>query len=380
MDYNLISADNHILEPPETYIERVPKNLRDQAPRIMRGSDGGDGWSLDGTPPKQTFGLDAVGAIAGQNYDEYRNKGIRWEEVLPGNYEGAAHIKDNQADGVDAAAIYCSMWTKNIYYDLTDRNLALHCVRAYNDWLIDDFCSTDPDRLFSLPILPVNDGVPAAVAEAERVIAKGGRGLFLPLSDVPYHDPQYDPLWKVAVDAGVPVTIHRTGVSRQETAAKTASNSSIPGLYVAESTVQRFFSAVGPISNLIFTGLFDRFPALVFVAAEVNCSWLPALAQQMDQSYERQQKWAELTFNAVPSSYLGKNVFVTIVDDFLGYKLANDDSVLASAAMFSSDYPHSQTLWPRSKEYIAEMTMGMSEDTKNQILFINAARVYSLPD
>jgi predicted TIM-barrel fold metal-dependent hydrolase len=374
VEYKVISTDNHINEPPGTYIDRVPAHLKDSAPRIMPGPDGGDGWSFDGKPPKVTFGLGATGAITGQNYQEYRGSGIRFEELLPGNYLGADAIKDNEADGVDAASIYPAAVSQ--IYQLENREMALACVSAYNDWLIDDFCSADSERLLSLPFMPVNDGIPGLLEEAERVIGKGAKGLYLPLPDVAYHDPQYDPLWKIAVEAKVPVTIHRTGVSRNELALG-APWSSGPGINVV-GTVQRFFSAINPISNLIYTGVFARFPDLTFIAAEVNCSWVPALAQQMDQEYERQRHWANLPFDSVPSSYLGKNVFVTMLDDYFGCRIAKEDEVLARTTMFSSDYPHSTTLWPRSQEYIATLTEGMTETVKYDIIAGNAVRAYAL--
>ncbi|HXA28441.1 MAG TPA: amidohydrolase family protein [Candidatus Angelobacter sp.] len=373
MQYQVISTDNHINEPPGTYVDRVPAALRDRAPRIMRGPDGGDGWSFDGKPPKTTFGLGAVGATSEQNYKQYRTGGIKFEELLPGNYEGAAHIKDNERDGVDAATIYPA--AVGAAYGLQDRELALACVRAYNDWLIEDFCSADPKRLLSLPFMPVDDGIETIVREAERVVAKGAAGLYLPLPDVAYHDAMYAPLWKVAVEARIPVTIHRVGVNKRQNVE--AVLDAAPGLNVV-GIVQRFFSAINPISNIIFTGLFERFPDLVFVAAEVNCAWLPALAQQMDSEFERMRHWSNLPFTKQPSSYLGKNVFVTILDDFVGCNMAKTDPVLAAATMFSSDYPHSTTLWPRSKEYIAKMTDGMSADTRHAILAGNAVRAYGL--
>jgi predicted TIM-barrel fold metal-dependent hydrolase len=373
MQYKVISTDNHVNEPPETYVDRVPSHLKDKAPRILPGRDGGDGWSFDGNPPKTTFGLGAVGATTKQDYSKYKLGGLKWEEVPPGNYVGEEHIKANEEDGVDAAAIYPAV--VNHAYQLADRELALACLRAYNDWLIDDFCSADKKRLLSLAVMPVDDGIDVLVAEAERVIAKGASGLSLPLPEVPYYDNMYDPFWKVAVDAHLPVTIHRSGVSRKDVAP--APPDSAPGLNVV-GIVQRFFSAINPISNLIFTGLFDRFPHLVFIAAEVNCSWVPSLAQQMDQEYERQRHWANLPFSLEPSSYLGRNVFVTMLDDFVGCRIAKEDSLLASTTMFSSDYPHSTTLWPRSREFISAMTEGMSAETKEKILAGNAIRAYSL--
>lgn len=378
MHYQIISTDNHVNEPPGTYVDRLPRHLKEDSPRIVPGSDGGEGWSFDGKAPKTTFGLEATGATAGQNYEAHKKSGFTWGDVPPGSYDGAVHIKENETDGVDAAAIYPGATIGA--YEVPDRELAVGCVRAYNDWLIDDFCSADPQRLLSLAFIPVNDGVPIAVAEAERVIAKGARGLFLPLPEVPYHDPQYDPLWNAAVDAHLPITIHRTGVSSNPMIAGTLPPRLVdgaPGINIG-IIVQRYFSAVGPISNLILTGLFERFPSLVFIAAEVNCYWVPGLVQQLDREYERDRVWDQLPISSKPSSYFGKNIFVTILDDFFGCKIAKDDSLLASTAMYSTDYPHATTLWPQSKEFIAKMTNGMAEDKKAQILAGNAIRAYSL--
>ena len=103
MEYRIISADSHINEPPGTFVDRVPAHLKDRAPRIVPAEDGGDGWSWDGKPPRQSFGLNA---LAGRPYEDYKASGIKFEEILPGNYDGAAHIKDMALDGVDASVVY----------------------------------------------------------------------------------------------------------------------------------------------------------------------------------------------------------------------------------------------------------------------------------
>jgi len=383
MQYNVISTDNHINEPPTVYVDRVPARFKDKAPRIMRAADGGDGWSYDGSQPKAGFGLGVTGAMTKQNYKEYKLGGIKWEEVPEGNYDGAAHIKANELDGVDAAAIYPA--AVDGANRLADRELALACIRAYNDWLIDDFCSADPRRLLSLAYIPVDDPIEVAVAEAERVIEKGAKGLYLPLpKEIGYHDPMYDPIWKVATQGRVPVTMHRpggTGVSRREMPASwggaEATIYMAPGMNIV-GIVQKFFCCINPISNMIFTGVFERFPDLHFIAGEVNCGWVPELAALMDQEFERQRWWAHPPFETMPSTYLGRNVFVTMLDDYVGARFANQDPPTARTAMFSSDYPHSTTLWPNSQEIIAKMTEGMSPELKHDILAGNAVRAYNL--
>src|SRR5262245_3300558 len=105
MDYTLISADSHVIEPRDLFVEQLPEQYRDRAPRVVRGRDGGDGWSFDGNPPARTFGLEAV---AGQKAvgEKFAAEGLTWDEILPGNYDGAAHVADMDRDGVDASVLY----------------------------------------------------------------------------------------------------------------------------------------------------------------------------------------------------------------------------------------------------------------------------------
>ena len=226
MEYKVISADNHIIEAPHTFTEYLPAEYKDRAPRILRGADGGDGWSFDGKPPRMTFGLNAV---AGRPFEQYKASGLTLEEILPGNYDGAAHLKDMDADGIDAATIYpmASLWS----YVLEDRPFALAVMRAYNDWLLDEFCAVDRRRLIGLPILPVDDGMDILLAELERVATKGAKGVFIPyFSERPYWDRYYDPFWIAAVQAPVAVCIHRTMGGKEPPAAVTPMPDAAPGV------------------------------------------------------------------------------------------------------------------------------------------------------
>jgi len=72
---------------------------------------------------------------------------------VPGNYDGAAHIKDMASDGIDAAVVYPQM-VYRAYTGLKDRELGLACLRAFNDWLLDDFCAADPARLIGMCMVP----------------------------------------------------------------------------------------------------------------------------------------------------------------------------------------------------------------------------------
>jgi predicted TIM-barrel fold metal-dependent hydrolase len=368
----VISADNHIIDPRDLYVERLPPAYRDRAPRVVRADDGGDGWSWEGRPPARTFGLEAV---AGQpTGGDYRPSGLRWEEILPGNYDGAEHLKDMDRDGIDAAVLYPSVAMAS--YVIPDREFALAVVRTYNDWLLDDFCAVAPERLVGLCALPVDDGAELAVAELERCAAKGAKGFFLPGAPArPYWDRAHDPLWRAACDADRPVSFHRNHGGRPPAGEEFDQHT--PGINVG-GIVVRFFSAVQPLTYMIYTGVFERFPTLRVVAAEVNCGWLPFWRQTLDQNFEQQRHWASLPFDAAPSGTLGRNVFVTALDDWVGFAALRDDPTLADAVMYSIDYPHSVSLWPESRSYVERLTAGMDPVARDKVLAANAARIYRL--
>jgi predicted TIM-barrel fold metal-dependent hydrolase len=242
--------------------------------------------------------------------------------------------------------------------------------------MLEDFQGANPKRLVGLPMLPVDDGMDVCVAELERVAAKGAKGMFIPgFPKVPFHDPMYEPLWRAAAQAGTPVTFHRTfGGKSYEPDWDGGHNN-----FSAAGTVARFFSGVRPLTYMIFAGLFDRHPSLKLVGAELNCSWIPFWTQTMDQQVVNQQAMQEITMERPPSEYLGTNVFVTILDDDFGFRLiAQGEPRLAESVLFSSDYPHSVTLWPNSKSYIERLTKGVAMADKEKVLSGNAARVYNI--
>ena len=372
MTQRVISSDNHVLEPRDLWTSRLPEKLRDKAPRIVRHPDGGDGWSMKGETPRRTLGLEAV---AGRNLAEITERGgLRWEEILPGNYDPAEHLKDMDRDGVDGVVVYPAMGMSA--YTEPDRELGLALARVYNDWILDDFQAHDPKRITGLPILPIDDGTEIARAELERCRKKGARAMLIPGSPgQPYHHPDYEPIWELAADTGTTLTFHRShgGVPKDTF----YDPQGIENLNLAGITV-RYFAAVNPLTFMIFGGVFERHPKLKIVAAEVNCGWLSFLGQTMDQQYQVQKSWAEAPIERLPSEYIGDNVFVTILDDHVGFKLMRDDARLCAASMYSTDYPHSVTLWPESAKWTAELTSGLSQDQRDAVLWRNAAQVFGL--
>ncbi|MGB8365192.1 MAG: amidohydrolase family protein [Rhizomicrobium sp.] len=369
MGYKVISADDHIIEHRDLFATRLPMEFRDKAPRIVRGADGGDGWSWDGKAPARTLGIEATAGRA------TRASGFKWEDILPGNYDGGEHLKDMDKASIDAAIMFPTITL--LSWSMGKSPFALAMMQCFNDWMMQDFCGADPKRLIGLPMLPVNHGIEATLTEFERCLKMGARGIHIPVfPDLPYVDRSYDPLWSAAEQANVPLCMHRTS-GGNDPAGKSNFQFNVPGLNIAGSVV-RFFAGVEPLTNLIFTGVFQRHPKLMVVDAEVNFGWMPFWKQTMDDCHERQKGWAKFPFDHSPGETLGKNVFVTVLDDKVGFDAVADEPWLADVALFSTDYPHSFCLWPNTFDDIERVASDLDAASKTKILAGNAIRVFGL--
>jgi predicted TIM-barrel fold metal-dependent hydrolase len=367
--YKVVSADNHIIEPRNLWLTRLPKKWRDKAPRVVAHPSGGDGWSWDGGTPKRRFDLEAA---AGRNIGEVTSRGLKWEEISPGNYDPAERLKDQDRDGVDAVVIYPhqAIWS----YTEPDREFAMACLEVYNDWVLEDFQGHNPRRIMGLPLVATEFGEQAMIAEFDRCVAKGARAMFLPgLPDQPYHAPYYEPLWDRAEKEGIALTFHRTfgGKSKDPTYDDFAKQ-----VVLVSGIVERHFCAVRPFTYMLFANIFGRHPGLRIIAAEVNCGWMPFWLETMDYHASLQESWCELASDRKPSDFIGENVFVTVLNDNIGFQLMSQFPRMARAAMYSTDYPHSISLWPNSRKWIAQLTAGFDESVRTDVLAGNATRVY----
>jgi predicted TIM-barrel fold metal-dependent hydrolase len=350
----------------------MPAKFRDKAPRVVANANGAEGWSWDGKPPSKVF---ATECTAGKSLEQIaKNGGMRFDEMLPGNYDPAAHVADMKTDGVDAAVIYPAVAISA--YELKDRDFAIALLQTYNDWIVKDFQGHDPKRLMGLPMLPTDDGADVMLKEFDRCAAMGARAMFLPgIPEKPYHDPYYEPLWQRAQSEKVSLSFHRTFGGRPKDTSYDASVSSAQSNSMAASVV-RFFAAIGPFSYMILSGIFDRYPGLKIIAGEVNCGWLPFWIERMDARFEGMGAIEHSPIKKKPSDYVGENVFVTTLDDVAGFRLLPHYPRALKATLYSSDYPHATTLWPNSKKFIADLTKGYTDEQRYDVVAGNALRAF----
>ncbi len=369
MQYRAISADSHILEAPDCFQDRLASKLKEQGPKIIDCEDGGQGWSWEGRKPR-SFGLDASAGKG--SFLEFKEHGQRFSDLRKGNYEPNAHLADQDVDGVNCSVLYPGAMM-GMPSNIKDRELRLACVRAYNDWLIDEFETVNRDRLVALAVIPIDDGIEESLKEMQRTAKKGCRGAFIvTYPEKLYHDSCYEPLWKAAQELQMPLHFHRaTGKTFPR-----GFSDPIPGTISVGGIVLRFFAAMEPITHILFSGALQRYPGLRLVSAESDAGWVAFYTKLCDDQWTRQRHWSKLPLDNPPSEHIRKQIFFTFMDDEVA--CANVKFTGADNLMWASDYPHSVTTWPKSHQFIADQMKHNSPEERDKLSWRNAASLYRL--
>ncbi len=357
--YRLISADSHVNEPGDLWTARVSRRHIDRAPRIA-SFEQGDAWVLDGVADPITFGMNACAGLPPEEMTGWK----RFGEIRPGGYDPSARLEEMDEDGVDAEVLYPTPRLSQAVFAYGESDFHHALVRAYNDWLA-EYVAYTPARFGGLALLP-NRGAAEAVAEAERVRGLPGvRGVVMgcyPNGTLSVQ-PDDDAVFGYLADTGIPLSIH---VSLTQ-ALPSAHRSPLPGY-------GRFFDAPNRIVELIFAGVFDRFPDLAVVIAEVDCGWVPYFKEQIDNNYRRLEPTSEFTIRELPSVYVDRNVHFTFITDTFGVRNRHDVGV--ERMLWSSDYPHISADWPYSWRSIQAAMSGVPHRERDLLLAGNAARLY----
>ncbi|MCX7620694.1 MAG: amidohydrolase [Acidimicrobiales bacterium] len=388
-DYEIVSADAHILEPTDIWTNWLPAKFQDKAPKLVKDSEGGDAWLFAGAAEPDPIGLTAT---PGMPFDKFRWKGVTYEEARPGCYRGADRLADMDADGVDAEILFPPQRTIGHFLGDEDDEFVRAGVEAYNNFLWEEFCAPDRDRLIAVAQMP-STGVDDMVEFLRKAKARGFKSVVIsnwPSGGDSISD-EDDLFWAAAADEGMPVCIHINMISRRarirarQAAAKAggrqlyASRGGTNAGAKAAAGLSGVFSTVpSTIGQLIFTGVFDRFPALHVAMIETGVGWIPHFLEQMDDRFWRNRSWTNLPIDRPPSEYWFSNMSASFVRDDNGIR--NRYEVGVDNMMWSTDYPHHGNDWPRSRKTINESMAGVPADEKHKIVCGNAVRIFGLGD
>lgn len=387
----LISVDDHVIEPAHVWREHLPERYRDAGPTLVhrRGwpsyagrtwvfneDDNGmwaDCWSYDG----KLFSIDRTFAAVSFPKDEPGFGPLTFDVIRSGCYDQKGRLADMDANHTEASLCFPTFprFCGQTFLEAEDKDLALACVRAYNDWMIDDWCAGDGyGRLIPLTLVPLWDGELAA-AEVRRCAEKGSHAICFsespPALDLPsiYTD-FWEPLWRACEDTSTVVNMH---VGSSSTFARTSDDAPplIPLALTHEGTEHA-------LADWLCSGILERYPTMKIALSEGQAGWIPFLLERLDRSYQQWSGLAGVTISQPPSTYMKGRVYACSFEDYTGLMLR--DQIGMGQIMFETDYPHTDSTFPDSAAVAERMvkTAGLNEDETRALLRGNAIECYGL--
>jgi predicted TIM-barrel fold metal-dependent hydrolase len=382
MAYRIISADSHVTEPPHLWDKWLEPEFRKFAPRLVKDPEGGDAWQYGEGQAPALSGLILV--KRGRKYADrdYRWPGLTFADANQGAFYGEPRLKEQDEDGIDAEILYAPHRAAVHFMAPGVNEIALAGVRAYNNWLMREFCAVNPHRLIGLCLMP-NVGIAGAVEELRRVHAMQAKGVSIMAwpSGGANLSPDDDPFWAEAQRLGMPVSIHVRLAGKEGLSKGMANSGALAGGGAAVNplvvmSTGALADAPKIICEMIFSGMFDRFPGLRIVFGEVNVGWVPVLKELMDDHYNRDRYWTRTNLAKMPSDYWRSNFAATFIIDKFGVR--HRDEIGVETMLWSNDYPHHRCDWLESRRIIDEHMDGVPAAEREAMLSGNAVRIYGL--
>ena len=393
MKYKCISADSHLEIRPDRYAKRVAEKFRDRAPKVITLEDGTLAVLQEGQPLERLIS----NISCGLPYEERRPfdplPGESYE-TSPGTGSPAQRLTEQDKDSVDAEVLFPGNVGPGFWRGIRNDDAYKSVVRAYNDWLAEEYCAHSPERLIGVGVIPITN-IDDAVTELTHCKKLGLKAVAI--DNFPAGKPQPsaadDPFWAAAVDLPMALTIHvEFGFPRrgrgQPAMTPPAFNypkKTDPEHHVPD-VIERFnkygFRGSKQVVQMIWGGVFERFPKLNIYVAEVQIGWVPNWLDQMDNEYGRQQYWAERVLGLprlkrMPSEYAKENVYWGFNRNPIGVRIARHE-VGIDKVMWASDFPHLESDWPHSARVIEENFAGVPQDEIWKMTVGNAVKYFHL--
>ena len=344
----LISADSHVTEPEDLWQTRLPAALRDRAPQF---------------PARRQGAGHTEGTL---------------NESRPGGADPDLRLGEMSQDGVSAEVLFPTLGLR--LFAMEDAPLQEACFRVYNDWLI-EYCSVAPDRLFGVALVAAYD-MRAAIDEMTRCRNAGMAGAMVwqvPPPELPFSSEHYEPLWAAAQDLDMPIDLHiLTGFDYSR---NLTGNRGGPLEAHRGSVNLKTAGAMNTVMDIIFTGVLERYPGLTVNVVESEIGWIPFTLQQWDYYVQRfgstgPDSSRPLPISLLPSEYFARQMSATFFNDPIGGKLLEwwgEDN-----CMWSTDYPHPNSPWPRSREFLVRNLGHLPRTAIDKLVRDNVSRFYKI--
>lgn len=371
--YKFVSVDDHLVEPPHVFKDRLPNHLKDSAPRVERGADGNDYW---------VFGADKVpltSADALQSWDakDWSLTKINFEQIRPGTYDVKERIRDMDIGGIDASLCFPSTifgFAGQRFMRFEDEELGLASMIAYNDWMAEEWVGTDPTRMIACQVTWLKD-VETAAKEILRNAERGFRAVAFTENpeklDLPsLYSGYWDPFFAACEETETVVNIH-VGSSSQTIVPSADSPPQVLGALFA-------VNGMAACLDWIYAQIPVKFPALRITLSEAGIGWVPMLLDHLRHQaplYRPEamgRGWAAV--DMTPEEILRRNFWFSAYDGPLALKQRADIGV--DRILLESDYPHFDSTWPDTQELVHSLIGDFSPGERDRLTHLNACELY----
>lgn len=387
----LISPDDHVQLPSHVFADRLPSKFQDVAPRVerLRGvadlgagnitfieREGGhlaDVWHYDG----KRIPLVRIAAASGYPRSEIDGRPVTYDDMHKACYDPVARLAAMDQAGIEASVCFPNMVVRfcgQTFSLAQDKELALACIRAYNDFILEEWCAGSNGRLVPMGIVPLWDGELAA-AEARRLAGLGFRSISF--SEAPHllglpsiFSGHWDRLFAECAAGGLVLSLH-IGTGAFAMLARDAAGA-VPNVVAS-------LNAGYTLTDWLFSGILPRLPDLRIVMAESQLAWVPYVLSRADFVWKemRGEGFTNITNDAMPeppSHYFRNQMYCTFFRDPVGLTLL--DHIGIDNVMYETDFPHTDSSWPTSHETATEMTAALSETDAAKVMAETARRLF----
>jgi predicted TIM-barrel fold metal-dependent hydrolase len=365
LPYTVYSSDSHVIEPADLWTTRMPSQWRSRAPRVV-ALDDTDIWVVDEDTRLAVVGIQDQAGLRFKD-PSLISKKSRMNALEHGEtgWTPELYLEGLSEDGVQGAVLYPS--TAVQAYRCVAGPLLSALASTYNDWVL-EFCSGAPDRLKAATMIAV-DEPSDAVAEMQRTASAGAVALMLPIfPEFPktYDLPEFDPLWDAAEEIGLPLVFH-LGTNQRARHKEPALDLIVHA--TKDVHVQR------TIAILVLSGVFGRHPSLRVGAIEFGASWAGPLMGRLDRVWQEHRRDLDgFPEGDLPSDHMRRNVFLSFQDDRPCIDMR--EVVGVENLQWGNDYPHAESTYPRSQEFLAAHLADLPLWEAAAIAGTNAAHMY----
>jgi predicted TIM-barrel fold metal-dependent hydrolase len=386
----IISVDDHVIEHSMVWQDRLPEKYKEIGPRTVkeRGNMqfvGGvfsyepdpegaecDWWLYEDLKVPQT----RLSAAVGFDRDEVKVTGITYEEMRKGCWDPKARLEDMDANWTEAQMCFPSFprFCGQTFMEAKDKELSDLCVKAYNDWMVEEWCGDSGGRLIPLTITHLWDADLAA-AEVRRNAERGVRAVCF--SEIPpylglpsIHTDYWEPFFRACAETGTVINMHIGSSSKMPSTSADAP--------AAVGSTLTFGNAMSSMTDWLFSGWLARLPELKLAYSEGQIGWIPYILERADNVWEENRGWGGVSdvVTEKPSTYYYRQIYGCFFDDVYG--LENIEKCGIDNICFETDYPHSDSTWPKSREVGQKLMGNLPEDVVRKLVRGNAIEMLGL--